>query len=227
MTIKGRLYFPSLVVALLIGVLLGTKTCKGDGNKHVTNVSKRNDTTYITKFVEGHVDTIYKDKEKVVIKTVLLRGSTDTITKIVTKIEYQVQTKYQDKFIKDSTCFDSIQTYKDLVQELNDSVAKLQEYKTFRGQIKNKLYKGNYAILGRDVTNVAQTIKLKNRVELTPILGTSFVTNGKAVNEFTYLPYVGLTVNYNKFTTYGGFVWNPQSDKLNTYLLGVGFNLKL
>ena len=139
MTVKGWLYFPSLIVALLIGVLIGTKSCKGDGNKHITNVAKGTDTVFINQFLEGRVDTIYKDKERVVIKTVLLKGSTDTITKEVVKIDYQVQTKYQDRFIKDSTCLDSIDTYKDLVAELSDSINKLQEFKVFSGQIKNKL----------------------------------------------------------------------------------------
>lgn len=221
-------YFIGLVAALLVGVLIGTKSCrKTDNNVHVSNQDKTKDTVYITQFKQVPPDTVFQYKDKIVYKTVLISGSKDTIIKTVPKIEYQVQIKYQDKFIKDTTCLDSIDTYKDLVKELNDSISKLQEYKVFKGETKNKYYNQTYAILGRDVSNMSQTVTIRNRVELTPMIGLSYQTNGKAFKDFTYKPFVGGTINYNHFSLFGGILWDTYSNDYNSYIIGSGYKLKL
>mgnify|MGYP005610895595 FL=1 len=224
---KNWLIFPAIVGALLVGVLIGTKSCKGDSNKHITNVSKGTDTIFINKVVQSQPDTVIQYEDKIVYKTVLLKGSHDTIIKEVPKVEVQIVHKFIDRFKTDSSCLDSIKTYALLVKELSDSISSLQQFKVFKGHSKSKVVNVDYAILGREVSNVEMAIKTKNRLEVTPLIGLSYQTNGKQFREFTYKPFLGGTINYSHFSLFGGMLLDTKTNDLNQYILGLGYKKSL
>ena len=221
----NKFYFPSLILVLLIGILIGSKSC---GKKEtITVVNNKADTIVEVKFKERPTDTIIQYKDKIVYKVKLIPGDTKTIIKEVPKIEYKIEEKLVTRLVKDSTCKDSILSYQLAIQELKDSIIKLQVYTVFSGQTKNKFYKQTYAILGRDVANMNQVITIRKRLELTPMVGLSYQTNGKSFKDFTYKPFVGGTINYNHFSLFGGMLWDTKSNDLNNYIIGSGYKLKL
>jgi len=223
----NKFYVPSLILALFIGILIGSKGCSKKETATHSSPNSKVDTVQVIKFVETKPDTVLKYKDKVIYVTKLLPGDTKTIIKEVPRIEYQVQEKLITRLVKDSTCKDSILSYQLAIQELKDSVAKLQEFTVFSGQTKNKLYKQTYAILGRDVSNMNQVITIRKRLELTPIIGLSYQTNGKSFKDFTYKPFVGGTINYSHFSLFGGMLWDTNSNNLNQYIIGGGYKLTL
>lgn len=67
--------------------------------------------------------------------------------------------------------------------------------------------------------------QIKKKINDIKSVGLSYQTNGKALKDFTYKPFVGATANYSHFSLFGGMLWDTKSNDLNNYIIGSGYKL--
>lgn len=207
------------IFGFLLGLFLQFKSCNNSPQQPL--VVK--DTIYQIQFRDRNPDSVILYKDKIVYKDRVIKGNPNTVIKEVPRIEKIIETKYVNILQKDTSCIDSLKTYKDMIAELENAIDSLNRYKVFEDSVKTKNYLLNYVIFGKDVTNVASIVKLRNRLSFYPTLGLGYQTNGKDWKNFTYYPAIGATLTYSKLLINGSVLWSTKSNNLNNYNINIGY----